>query len=63
MKRGVWRAAWGTLSWPEAGKSLGLYLLTAALCGAAAVGALLPVAEGSPADAVRLGLAYLGFGR
>ncbi|WP_288758600.1 site-2 protease family protein, partial [uncultured Brevundimonas sp.] len=63
LKRGVWRPAWGTLSWPEAGKSLGLYLLTAALCGAAAVGALLPVAEGSPADAVRLGLAYLGFGR
>ncbi|PZU61483.1 MAG: peptidase M50 [Brevundimonas sp.] len=63
LKRGVWRPAWGTLSWLEAGKSLGLYLLTAALCGAAAVGALLPVAEGSPADAVRLGLAYLGFGR
>lgn len=60
LKRGVWRPAWGTLSWPEAGKSLGLYLLTAALCAAAAVGAMLPVAEGAPVEAVRLGLAYLG---
>lgn len=60
FRRGVRRPAWGTLSWPEAGKSLGLYLLTAALCAAAAVGAMLPVAEGSPVDAVRLGLAYLG---
>ena len=60
LKRGVWRAAWGTLSWPEAGRSLVLYLLTLALCGAAAVGALMPVAEGDPAGAVRLGLSYLG---
>lgn len=63
MKRGVWRAAWGTLSWPEAGKSLALYLLTLAVCAAAAVGALLPVTEGDPAGAVRLGLSYLGVGR
>ncbi len=63
LKRGVWRAAWGTLSWPEAGRSLVLYLLTAALCGAAALGALLPVTEGDPATALRLGLSYLGFGR
>lgn len=63
LKRGVWRAAWGTLSWPEAGRSLGLYLLTLALCAAAAVGALMPVTEGDPAGAVRLGLNYLGIGR
>lgn len=63
LKRGVWRAAWGTLSWPEAGKSLGLYLLTLALCAAAAVGALTPLTEGDPAGAVRLGLNYLGIGR
>ncbi len=59
----MWRAAWGTLSWPEAGRSLVLYLLTLALCAAAAVGALMPVAEGDPAGAVRLGLSYLGVGR
>jgi Zn-dependent protease len=60
MKRGVWRAAWGTLSWPEAGKSLALYLLTLAVCAAAAVGALMPMVEGDPASAVRLGLYSLG---
>ncbi|WP_395942626.1 metalloprotease [Brevundimonas sp.] len=63
LKRGVWRAAWGTLSWPEAGKSLALYLLTLALCAAAALGALLPMVEGDPAGAMRLGLNYLGVGR
>ncbi|WAC59356.1 metalloprotease [Brevundimonas sp. SL130] len=60
LKRGVWRAAWGTLSWSEAGKSLALYLLTLAVCAAAAVGALMPMVEGDPASAVRLGLYSLG---
>lgn len=60
FRRGVWRAAWGTLSWPEAGKSLALYLLTLAICATAAVGALMPMTEGDPAAAVRLGLNYLG---
>ena len=60
LKRGVWRPAWGTLSWPEAGRSLALYLATGALCAVAAVGALLPVADGDPAEAIRLGLSYLG---
>lgn len=60
LRRGVWRAAWGTLSWPEAGKSLVLYLLTLAVCAGAAVGALMPMVEGDPAGAVRLGLNYLG---
>ena len=63
LKRGVWRTAWGKLSWPEAGKSLALYLLTLAVCAAASVGALLPLTEGDPAGAVRLGLSYLGVGR
>jgi len=62
LKRGVWRPAWGTLSWPETGRSLGLYLLTAALCAAAAIGALLPVTEGDVFGAMRLGLRYLGLG-
>ena len=60
LKRGVWRAAWGTLSWPEAGKSLVLYLLTLAVCAAAALGALLPMVGGYPAGAVSLGLNSLG---
>ena len=60
LKRGVWRAAWGTLTWPEAGKSLALYLLTLALCAGAALGALLPVVDADPAEALRLGLRYLG---
>lgn len=60
LKRGVWRAAWGTLSWPEAGKSLGLYLLTLAICAGAALAALLPMSGGDPAGALRLGLTYLG---
>ena len=60
LKRGVWRAAWGTLSWPEAGRSLALYLLVLALCAGASLGALLPMTDGDPAAAVRLGLRYLG---
>ncbi|WOB78440.1 metalloprotease [Brevundimonas nasdae] len=63
LKRGVWRAAWGTLSWSEAGKSLALYLLTLAMCAAAAVGALMPMTAGDPSGAVQLGLNYLGFGQ
>ena len=63
LKRGVWRAAWGTLNWPEAAKSLALYLLTLAVCAAAAVGALMPMTGGDPSSAVQLGLNYLGFGR
>ncbi|MCW0045736.1 peptidase M50 [Brevundimonas sp. BT-123] len=63
LKRGVFRAAWGTLSWSEAGKSLTLYLLTLAVCAGAAVGALMPMTGGDPSGAVQLGLNYLGFGR
>lgn len=63
LKRGVWRAAWGTLSWSEAGKSLALYLLTLAMCAAAAVGALMLMTAGDPSGAVQLGLNYLGFGQ
>ena len=60
LKRGVWRAAWGRLSWPEAGRSLALYLVTAAVCAATAIGALLPLADGSAAEALRIGVSYLG---
>ena len=60
LKRGVWRPAWGTLSWPGAGRSLGLYLVTAVACAAAAIGSLLPVSDGSVVEAIRFGLGYFG---
>nr|WP_314438989.1 site-2 protease family protein [uncultured Brevundimonas sp.] len=60
LKRGVWREEWGQLSWPEAGRSLGLYLATAAVCAAAAIGALLPLADGSAVEAMKFGLNYIG---
>ncbi|MDQ1154258.1 metalloprotease [Brevundimonas sp. SORGH_AS_0993] len=60
LKRGVWRAAWGALSWPEAGRSLALYLLVLLLCAGASLGALLPLTGGDPAAALALGLRHLG---
>ena len=62
LKRGVWRAAWGRLSWPEAGRSLALYLLTAVVCAAAALGALLPLTGGAVAPALEMGLRFFGVG-
>ena len=62
LKRGVWRAAWGRLSWPEAGRSLALYLATAAVCAAAAIGALLPLTGGAVAPAFEMGLRFIGVG-
>lgn len=62
LKRGVWRAAWGQLSWPEAGRSLALYLLTAAVCAAAAIGALLPLTGGAIEAAFEMGLRFFGVG-
>ena len=62
LKRGVWRAAWGRLSWPEAGRSLALYLATAAVCAAAAIGALLPLTGGAVEPAFDMGLRFIGVG-
>ena len=62
LKRGVWRAAWGQLSWPEAGRSLALYLLTTAVCAAAAIGALLPLTGGAVEPAFEMGLRFIGVG-
>lgn len=62
LKRGVWRAAWGQLSWPEAGRSLALYLLTAMVCAAAAIGALLPLTGGAVEPAFEMGLRFFGLG-
>ena len=50
LRRGAWRPGEKTLTWPEAARSLGLFLLTAVLCGAAAIGVLLPLTEGSPPE-------------
>ncbi|MEN5146750.1 metalloprotease [Brevundimonas diminuta] len=62
LKRGVWRAAWGQLSWPEARRSLALYLLTAVVCAAAAIGALLPLTGGAVEPALEMGLRFFGVG-
>ncbi|MNI21613.1 hypothetical protein D3C73_751440 [compost metagenome] len=62
LKRGVWRMAWGRLSWPEAGRSLALYLLTGVVCAAAAIGALLPLTGGAVEPALEMGLRFFGVG-
>ena len=62
LKRGVWRAAWGQLSWSEAGRSLALYLATAVVCAAAAIGALLPLTGGAVEPAFEMGLRFIGVG-
>lgn len=61
LRRGAWRAEAGPLSWPEAGKSVVLYLITAAACAAAGIAVLLPLSDGSLPDAIRVGGAFLGF--
>lgn len=62
LRRGLWRADWGQLTWPQAGKSFGLYLVTALLCSAAAIGALLPATGGQIAPAFEMGLRFIGVG-
>lgn len=47
LRQGAWRPGERTLSWPEAGKALALFLVTAVLCLGAAIGVLLPLAEGT----------------
>jgi Zn-dependent protease len=63
LRRGAWRPGERTLSWSEAGKSLALFLLTAALCGGAALGVLLPLADGSPQGALDIATRFIGFDR
>ncbi|RZJ01285.1 MAG: peptidase M50 [Brevundimonas sp.] len=60
LKRGAWRPAGRDLTVREAFSSFGLFLLTAAACAAVAVAALMPLAEGSLQDALRIAGAYLG---
>ena len=67
LRRGVWRPGEKTLTWGEAGKSLALFLVTAALCGAAALGVLLPLTEGAPIErfwgAIDIAARFIGFDR
>ncbi len=63
LRRGAWRPGEKKLTWPEAGKSLVLFLLTGALCGAAAIGVLLPLSEGSPQGAFEIAARFIGFDR
>jgi len=63
LRRGAWRPGEKTLSWREAGQSLVLFLITAAACAAAAIGVLLPLAEGSPQGALDIAARFIGFDR
>ena len=50
LRRGDWRPGEKKLTWPEAGRSLALFLITGAACAAAAIGVLMPLAEGAPPE-------------
>jgi len=63
LQRGAWRPGEKTLTWPEAGKALGLFVLTGAACAAAGLGVLLPIAEGSPTEALNIAARFIGFDR
>jgi len=60
LRSGPLRGYGQPLSWGEAGKSLGLTLLTAAACGGAAVAALFGITGGDVPGAVDLVGRYLG---
>ncbi len=63
LKRGAWRPGETKLTWSEAGKSLALFLVTGAMCAGAAMGVLLPLAEGSPQGAFDIAARFIGFDR
>jgi len=67
LRRGAWRPGEKTLSWPEAGRSLILFLITAAACAAAALGGLMPLAEGSALErltgSLDIAARFIGFDR
>lgn len=47
LRRGAWRPEGRRLSWPEAGKSVGLFVLTAAACVGVGLLGVLPLAGGA----------------
>lgn len=62
LRRGAWRPGGRRLTWGEAGKSTGLFLLTALACAGVGLSAVLPVAA-SGAEAVALGSSFFEFNR
>jgi len=62
LRRGAWRPDGRRLEWPEAGKSVGLFLVTAAACIGVALVALMP-GSASLTDALSHGATYFEFGR
>ncbi|MFA4894497.1 metalloprotease [Brevundimonas sp.] len=62
LRRGVWRPDGRRLTWPEAGRSVGLFLAVAAGCAGVALAGLMPIA-GSLPEALAIGAGYFEFGR
>lgn len=62
LRRGAWRPDGRRLEWAEAGRSVGLFLITAAACMGVALAALMP-GSASLADALSHGAAFFEFGR
>ena len=62
LRRGAWRPDGRELTWGEAARSVGLFLIVAAACAGIALAALMPV-SGSLDEALALGAGYFEFGR
>ena len=60
LRRGAWRPEGRQLTVKEAVMSVGLFLATGVACAAVGVAALMPLAEGSLPEALRIAGAYLG---
>ena len=60
LRRGAWRPEGRQLTVKEAVMSVGLFLATGVACAAVGVAALMPLAEGSLSEALRIAGAYLG---
>lgn len=60
LRRGAWRPEGRQLTVMEAVMSVGLFLATGVACAAVGVAALMPLAEGSLPEALRIAGAYLG---
>lgn len=63
LRRGAWRPEGRTLSWREAGFSVGLFLVTAVACVGVGLVALIPLGDGTLSGALDISRAYLGVGR
>ncbi|MGV9009471.1 metalloprotease [Brevundimonas sp.] len=60
LRRGAWRPEGRQLTVKEAVMSVGLFLATGVACAAVGVAALMPLAEGSLPEALRIAGVYLG---